>query len=74
MCVGNRKKYVTESNHGLATSATPIITELELATISKPTLVIAGTEDPIFPSPHAEVMSKAIPGAQLLLIKKWDIL
>jgi pimeloyl-ACP methyl ester carboxylesterase len=67
---GKSRKVGHESNHALATSATPIITEQKFATVSKPTLVIAGSEDPIFPPAHAEAMVKAIPYAQLLLIEK----
>lgn len=67
---GKSRKGGHESHHALATSATPLISEQEFATISKPTLVIAGSEDPIFPPAHAEAMSKAIPYAQLLLIEE----
>lgn len=57
------------SNHALATSATTPVTSQELAGIKVPTLIIAGGQDPIFPSGHAEAMAKIIPGAQLLVIE-----
>lgn len=66
---GKLNKVGHESNHSLATSATPMLREEELASISKPTLVIEGGEDPIFPG-HAEAMVKLIPNAQLLLIEE----
>jgi pimeloyl-ACP methyl ester carboxylesterase len=31
-----------------------------------PTLVIHGTEDPLFPYAHAQALAREIPGAQLL--------
>lgn len=67
---GKSRKVGHESNHALATSATPLITEREFAAIATPTLLIAGGEDPIFPPAHAEAMLKAIPSAQLLLIEE----
>lgn len=67
---GKSKKGGHESNHALATSATPVIKEEEFAQIKVPTLVIAGAEDPIFPPAHAEATAKAIPDAQLMLVEK----
>ena len=58
-----------ESNHALATSATAIIQDSEFAQISVPTLVISGSEDPIFPSPHGESLCKAIPEARFLSVE-----
>lgn len=37
-----------------------------LADITTPTLVLHGTEDPMFPHEHGEALAKEIPGAQLL--------
>jgi pimeloyl-ACP methyl ester carboxylesterase len=36
------------------------------AGITAPTLVLHGTEDPMFPLPHGEAMAAAIPGARLV--------
>ncbi|WP_280151817.1 alpha/beta hydrolase [Piscinibacter sp. XHJ-5] len=40
-----------------------------LGTIRVPTLVIHGTEDPLFPCQHGIALSKEIPGAALLLLE-----
>jgi pimeloyl-ACP methyl ester carboxylesterase len=37
-----------------------------LAAVAVPTLVVHGTEDPIFPIDHGEALAKAIPGATLV--------
>jgi pimeloyl-ACP methyl ester carboxylesterase len=34
--------------------------------IAVPTLVLHGTEDPLFPYPHGEALAAAIPGARLV--------
>jgi pimeloyl-ACP methyl ester carboxylesterase len=39
-----------------------------LAEIAVATLVIHGTDDPLFPLPHGEALTRAIPGAELLVI------
>ena len=68
--VGERlRKGGHESNHALATSATPVIQEMEFGEILAPTLVISGTEDPIFSPAHGEALCKAIKGSNLLLIE-----
>lgn len=56
------------SNHALATSKTNPIEAKELQSISKPTLIIAGGQDPIFPQEHSTAMAKIITNAQLLTI------
>lgn len=58
-----------ESNHALATSATPVIQEQEFTQIQAPTLVINGAEDPIFPPAHAQALARAIHGAKQLQIE-----
>jgi pimeloyl-ACP methyl ester carboxylesterase len=40
-----------------------------LAEISAPTLVVHGTEDPLFPLPHGEALANEIPGAELLALE-----
>lgn len=37
-----------------------------LVAVEAPTLVVHGTEDPLFPYDHAEVLARAIPGATLV--------
>ncbi|HEX6150133.1 alpha/beta hydrolase [Nocardioides sp.] len=37
--------------------------------ITAPTLVVHGTEDPMFPLPHGEALAAAIPGARLLVVE-----
>ena len=39
-----------------------------LAEIAVPTLVIHGTDDPLFPLPHGEALAREIPGAELLVV------
>ncbi|MFJ8595197.1 alpha/beta fold hydrolase [Streptomyces sp. NPDC093598] len=41
----------------------------ELTSVTAPTLVLHGTEDPMFPPPHAEATAAAIPGARLTMIE-----
>jgi pimeloyl-ACP methyl ester carboxylesterase len=50
------------SAHGIAVFTAPSRIEA-LATVRVPTLVVQGTEDPIFPFDHGETLAKAIPGA-----------
>jgi pimeloyl-ACP methyl ester carboxylesterase len=40
-----------------------------LASITAPTLVIHGTEDPMFPLPHGLALADEIPGAELLMLE-----
>jgi pimeloyl-ACP methyl ester carboxylesterase len=40
-----------------------------LRNIDAPTLVVHGTEDPLFPPGHGEVLAAEIPGAELLLLE-----
>lgn len=43
-------------------------TREHLVTITAPTLVVHGAEDPLFPPGHGEVLAREIPGARLLLV------
>ncbi|MBO2450739.1 alpha/beta hydrolase [Actinomadura barringtoniae] len=54
----------------------------DLAKVSAPTLVLHGTEDPLFPYEHGRAMAKAIPGARLVAMERtgheipraaWDV-
>ena len=40
-----------------------------LSAIAVPTLVIHGTEDPMFPLEHGEALVREIPGARLLTLE-----
>ncbi len=55
------------SNHYLVDSGDPI--RHRLGAISAPTLVIHGTEDPLFPLPHGHALASEIPGASLLTLE-----
>ncbi len=56
--------------------------ERDISTLTMPTLVLHGTEDPMFPYPHGEALAKAIPGARLVPMERtgheipelaWDV-
>jgi len=51
--------------HGLVAGAAPSMLD-DLSAVKAPTLVIHGTEDPLFPIDHAEALSKAIPRAEMI--------
>lgn len=63
-------QFANHSNHSKAQMATkePNLETLKLITV--PTLVIHGTEDPIFPPAHARAVSEVVPDAEILLIEK----
>jgi pimeloyl-ACP methyl ester carboxylesterase len=42
----------------------------KLATITAPTLVLHGDEDPLFPLPHGEALAREIPGARLVVLAR----
>jgi pimeloyl-ACP methyl ester carboxylesterase len=42
---------------------------LDVRGITAPTLVIHGTDDPLFPLPHGQALAAAIPGATLLVVR-----
>jgi pimeloyl-ACP methyl ester carboxylesterase len=52
------------TNHSILEEGEPVPGRLE--DIDAPTLVLHGTEDPLFPYPHAEALAAEIPGARLL--------
>ena len=55
------------SNHWLLTGdgGEPV----DVRRITAPTLVVHGTDDPLFPLPHGEALAAAIPGARLLVVE-----
>jgi pimeloyl-ACP methyl ester carboxylesterase len=52
------------TNHALAESGGSW--RSRLGSITAPTVVLHGTEDPLFPYPHGEALARAIPGARLV--------
>jgi pimeloyl-ACP methyl ester carboxylesterase len=56
------------SAHALAVFTAPSRIEA-LGAVTVPTVVVHGTEDPIFPIDHGEALAKAIPGSTLVT---WD--
>jgi pimeloyl-ACP methyl ester carboxylesterase len=51
-------------NHWLISGGEPV--KGRLGDVNVPTLVLHGTEDPLFPYAHAEALADEIPGARLL--------
>ena len=54
-------------NHGMVAEGE--VSRQPLAAIVVPTLVIHGTEDPMFPLAHGEALAREIPGARLLTLE-----
>jgi pimeloyl-ACP methyl ester carboxylesterase len=52
------------TNHGILEGGEPL--RLRLRELTTPTLVLHGTEDPLFPYGHAEALAAEIPGAKLV--------
>jgi pimeloyl-ACP methyl ester carboxylesterase len=57
-----------------AQTTNPFLVESEpwrerLGEIAAPTLVIHGSDDPLFPLPHGEALAREIPGAELLVLE-----
>ena len=56
-------------NHWLVVSGDEGPSEpLDVRRIAAPTLVLHGSDDPLFPLPHGEALAAAIPGARLLVV------
>lgn len=58
------------SNHALAQKATPELNAAQLASIVTRTLIVHGSDDPIFPVEHAHWAAAAIRGSTLRVIEK----
>jgi pimeloyl-ACP methyl ester carboxylesterase len=56
-------------NHTFAGTAGEDSTTDDLGSVTAPTLVLHGTEDPMFPPAHAEATAAAIPGARLVMLE-----
>ena len=66
-----RDMVASHSGEGYASCCTAIETMSivdDLSTITAPTLVIAGAEDPATPPEHAERIAAAVPGARLVIV------
>jgi pimeloyl-ACP methyl ester carboxylesterase len=55
-------------SHGLAAEGE--MPRQSMSSIAVPTLVIHGTEDPMFPLEHGEALAREIPGARLLTLEE----
>jgi pimeloyl-ACP methyl ester carboxylesterase len=56
-------------NHWLAVAGEEDAEEpLDVRRITAPTLVVHGSDDPLFPLPHGEALAAAVPGATLLVV------
>jgi pimeloyl-ACP methyl ester carboxylesterase len=57
-------------NHWLAVAGDDDGTSepLDVRRITAPTLVVHGSDDPLFPLPHGEALAAAVPGATLLVV------
>ena len=56
------------ARHGVAGAVNSDRTQ-ELKSVSAPTLVIHGSEDPLFPVEQGKAIAAAVPGAKLLIIE-----
>lgn len=55
-------------NHWLVVGGDGDDEPLDVHRITTPTLVVHGSEDPLFPLPHGRALAAAIPGASLLVV------
>jgi pimeloyl-ACP methyl ester carboxylesterase len=61
--------YMSSQNHGMVFISSEPFHD-RLGTISVPTLVIHGTEDPVVPYDHGQAIADRIPGAELLTMPR----
>lgn len=61
------RAWVPESGHGIAVQASPSRLDV-LERIAAPTVVVHGTDDPVYPPAHGEALAAGIPGATLVLV------
>jgi pimeloyl-ACP methyl ester carboxylesterase len=61
------RAWVPESGHGIAAQSSPSRLDV-LECISAPTVVVHGTDDPVYPPAHGEALAEGIPGARLVLV------
>ena len=65
--VARAHDIAASGNHGLAAEGE--LPREPLSAIAVPTLVMHGTEDPMFPRAHGEALAREIPGARLLMLE-----
>ena len=63
----DRTPSPASANNHFMVDGTPFAHE-RLAEIAVPTLVVHGSDDPMFPPAHGEALAAAIPGAELLVL------
>lgn len=59
--------YGASQNHWILAGGGDPVTG-DLAAVTVPTLVIHGSDDPLFPLPHGEALAATIPGARLVVL------
>ena len=64
--VGRTSDPESSSNHWMIVAGDD--EELRLTGVTAPTLVIHGSEDPLFPLPHAVALTREIAGAELVVL------
>jgi pimeloyl-ACP methyl ester carboxylesterase len=65
--VQRARDIAASENHGSAAEGE--VPRKPLSSIAVPTLVIHGTEDPMFPLEHGQALAREIPGSQLLVLE-----
>jgi pimeloyl-ACP methyl ester carboxylesterase len=66
--VDRSRNVASAGNHALAEPGAEVTRAL--GDLDVPTLVIHGTEDPLFPLPHGQALARLIPGAELLVVER----
>jgi pimeloyl-ACP methyl ester carboxylesterase len=66
-CVYDRSPGLASANNHFLVEGSEM-PRARLGEIAAPTLVIHGTDDPLFPPAHGEALAREIPGARLLLV------
>lgn len=67
--VVDRSRSVASANNHFVAEPGPEPTRA-LGDLDVPTLVVHGTEDPLFPLPHGETLARLVPGADLLVVDR----
>jgi pimeloyl-ACP methyl ester carboxylesterase len=75
------RNFAAAQNHEAIPNEEPA--DESLSSITAPTLVVHGTDDPMFPLQHGEALADEIPNARLLMLERaghgvdradWDII
>jgi pimeloyl-ACP methyl ester carboxylesterase len=66
----DRAVSIASINNHFAVASDDSSSGQQLSRITAPTLVVHGTEDPVFPLPHGAALAEAIPGARLLTLEQ----